>query len=269
MSKQKTLQEKLDAIAKFTLMDDTFFEAFADDIKAVQEMLRVILNDENLIVLKVYPQKQIRNLYGRSVRLDAICKLGDGRIVEIEIQNEDNDNHVKRVFFNAAQIMVHNSQTGTNFDELPYIIVVFISKFDPFGDGLQSYHPELVIRETGKVINDGTEFIFVNAGANDGSRLARLMKCMQEREVNDPSFPEITRRFHQLKHEEEGVIRMCKVMEEYTKECRAEALAQGEANGKILGQIKVYHNEMHLTPQEIAEKLDVTEEKVREVIAAL
>lgn len=53
----KTLQEKLDTIAKFTLMDDTFFEAFADDIKAVQEMLRVILSDENLIVLKVYPQK--------------------------------------------------------------------------------------------------------------------------------------------------------------------------------------------------------------------
>ena len=85
-------------------------------------------------------------------------------------------------------------------------------------------------------------------------------KCMQEREVNDPEFPEITRRFHQLKHEKEGVRRMCKVMEEYTAETRAEAL--------LSGKIQIYYNEMHLTPQEIAEKLDITEEKVREVISS-
>lgn len=67
-----------------------------------------------------------------------------------------------------------------------------------------------------------------------------------------------------LKHEEEGVIRMCKVMEEYTKECRAEA----KAEGLLLGKIQVYHNDLKLTPLEIAEKLNITEEKVREVISS-
>lgn len=129
------MRAKRDAISKMTLMTDIFFEAFAEDVNAIQEMLRVILKDE-LTVLNVIPQKQIRNLFGRSVRLDAVCKLSDDRIVEIEIQNEDNDDHVKRAFFNSAQIMVKNSQTGTKFEELPHAIIIYISGFDPFGNGL-------------------------------------------------------------------------------------------------------------------------------------
>lgn len=64
-------------------MDDIFFEAFADDKKAIQEMLRVILDDPKLVVLEVITQRKIRNLYGRSVQLDALCKLGDGTNAEI------------------------------------------------------------------------------------------------------------------------------------------------------------------------------------------
>ena len=107
------MRAKRDAISKMTLMTDIFFEAFAEDVNAIQEMLRVILKDE-LTVLNVIPQKQIRNLFGRSVRLDAVCKLSDDRIVEIETQNEDNDDHVKRAFFNSAQIMVKTHKPERN-----------------------------------------------------------------------------------------------------------------------------------------------------------
>lgn len=229
MGINKSIQEKRAVIEKFTLMDDIFFEAFADDKKAIQEMLRVILDDPKLVVLEVITQRKIRNLYGRSVQLDALCKLGDGTNAEIEIQNEDNDDHVKRAYFNGAQIVVKNSQTGTPFADIPKVIVIFISKFDVFGDGLLVYHPQYVIRETGKVLNLGVEYIFVNASAaGDTSKLARLMKRMQEKNVNDPEFPELTRKFNQLKHDEGGFQHMCKLMEEYTEESRAEALMQGK-----------------------------------------
>ena len=89
MGINKSIQEKRAVIEKFTLMDDIFFEAFADDKKAIQEMLRVILDDPKLVVLEVITQRKIRNLYGGSVQLDALCKLGDGTNAEIEIQNED------------------------------------------------------------------------------------------------------------------------------------------------------------------------------------
>ena len=71
--KQKTLEEKIEQVKNFRPIDDTFFEVLADDIGVCQEMLRIILEDEKLIVKDVIVQSSERNLYGRSVRLDALC----------------------------------------------------------------------------------------------------------------------------------------------------------------------------------------------------
>ena len=48
--KQKTLEEKIEQVKNFRPIDDTFFEVLADDIGVCQEMLRIILEDEKLIV---------------------------------------------------------------------------------------------------------------------------------------------------------------------------------------------------------------------------
>ena len=70
-------KEKIEKIKEFRLIDDVFFEVFASDIPACQEILRTILEDEKLIVNDVIVQSSERNIYGRSVRLDALCTLGD------------------------------------------------------------------------------------------------------------------------------------------------------------------------------------------------
>ena len=77
--KQKTLEEKIEQVKNFRPIDDTFFEVLADDIGVCQEMLRIILEDEKLVVKDVIVQSSERNLYGRSVRLDALCILGNGK----------------------------------------------------------------------------------------------------------------------------------------------------------------------------------------------
>ena len=51
--KQKTLEEKKEQVKNFRPIDDTFFEVLADDIGVCQEMLRIILEDEKLIVKDV------------------------------------------------------------------------------------------------------------------------------------------------------------------------------------------------------------------------
>ena len=57
--------EKIERIKEFRLIDDIFFEVFASDIPACQEILRVILEDAELIVNDVVVQSSERNLYGR------------------------------------------------------------------------------------------------------------------------------------------------------------------------------------------------------------
>lgn len=62
---------------------------------------------------------------------------------------------------------------------------------------------------------------------------------------------------------------MCQLMEEYTKDARAEGKAEGKAEGLLLGKIEIYYNDLKLTPTEIAKRLEITEDKVKELIASL
>lgn len=146
-----------------------FFEVLANK-PVCQEMLRTILEDEELIVQDVITQNSEKNLYGRSVRLDALCTLGNGEKCNIEIQRSDNDDHLRRVRYNASSITLRNSQIGTKFDKIPEVYVVFISEFDVFKMGKTVYHVDNVIRETKKIVQDGLHRIFVNTEIDDGTK---------------------------------------------------------------------------------------------------
>ena len=212
------LQEKIERIKEFRLIDDVFFEVFAKDIPACQEILRTILEDAELIVNDIIVQSSERNLYGRSVRLDALCTLGDGSLCNIEIQRSDNDNHLKRARFNAASITVRESDTGTNFEKVRDVYIVYISEKDFLGDGLTTYHIDKVIRENGVTVDDGLHEIFVNTSVNDGSNIAELMQCFKQKNLNNPKFKAVTKRFKELKETEGGLTAMCKLMDDIVKE---------------------------------------------------
>jgi hypothetical protein len=81
-SEEKTMEltakEKMEKVRDFRPIDDVFFEVLAQNPKVCQEILRVILEDDALTVIDVVVQSDERNLYGRSVRLDALCVLGNG-----------------------------------------------------------------------------------------------------------------------------------------------------------------------------------------------
>ena len=166
-----TLEEKEEKVRDFRPIDDAFFETLADDRAFCQEILRVILSDKKLVVEDVIVQNSKRNLYGRSVRLDALCTLGNGTKCNIEVQRSNNDNHLKRVRYNAASIAVVDSQRGDKFRELEDLYVVYISEFDVFHGGYTKYHVDSVVRETGKKVKDGLERVFVNTEIKDGTEL--------------------------------------------------------------------------------------------------
>ncbi len=100
-----TLEEKIEQVKNFRPIDDTFFEVLADDIGVCQEMLRIILEDEKLIVKDVIVQSSERNLYGRSVRLDALCILGNGKKCNVEVQRSNKDSPFKK---SAVQCIGHH-----------------------------------------------------------------------------------------------------------------------------------------------------------------
>lgn len=224
-----TTEQKIANIQKLRPIDDIFFEVLARNPRVCEEMLRTILEDKELVVESVITQMSERNLYGRSVRLDALCTLGNGTRCNIEVQRSDNDDHLRRVRYNASSITVKESNTGDNFSEITELYVVYISEFDIFNDGLTTYHIDKVIRENGKVVDDGLHEIFVNTAVYDNTDIADLMQCFKSTEVNSLKFPRLSEEVTNLKTTEGGVRSMCKIMEDMFAEEKAKMEAEKEA----------------------------------------
>lgn len=213
-----TEDEKKARVAKLRPIDDVFFEALAQNPKVCQEILRVILEDDKLVVNDVITQNSERNIYGRSVRLDALCTLGTGEKCNIEVQRSDNDDHLRRARFNASVITAINSDPGIKFENVKDVCIVYISQFDVFKQGRTIYHVDKMIRETGTYVDDGLREIFVNTAVNDGSDISKLMSCFLAETVNNPKFPELSKEVKRLKETEGGLDVMCDIMEQYNQE---------------------------------------------------
>ena len=254
------LQEKVKRVQEFRLIDDVFFEVFAKDIPACQEILRTILEDEYLIVHDVIVQSSERNLYGRSVRLDALCTLGNGSKCNIEVQRSNNDNHLKRARFNAAVITARTSEQGERFDDVLELYIIYISEFDFLRGGLTTYHVDKTIRENGMVVDDGLHEIFVNTVVKDGSSISDLMTCFSSKEVNTPEFPAVTRRFKELKSEG-GASAVCEIMEKYLSEAKNEGITEGKTEERIKAIQKMLHKGFD---KQTILSLDYTEEEYQE-----
>jgi predicted transposase/invertase (TIGR01784 family) len=212
-----SIEEKLEKIAQYRPIDDVFFEVLARDMAFDQEMLRLILGDENLIVEDVIVQSDERNLYGRSVRLDALCILGDGSKCNVEVQRSDQDDHYRRVRYNASMITVKDSDTGTDFSEVPEVYVVYISESDIFKKNRTIYHMVNTLEETGDIIDDGLHRIFVNTAVHDGTDIADYMRHFTETKIDDPKFPCLTKAVKEIKETEGGRESMCKITDELTR----------------------------------------------------
>lgn len=204
----------IDKIQRLRPIDDGFFEKLCEDKEVCQEIIRTILNDDSITVTSTIPQKSIKNLQGRSVRVDALCTQGDGSYCNVEVQRADNDNHFRRVRYNASCITANVTDPGIKFEKVPDLYVIYISEFDILNAGMTIYHQKTIVEETGVAIEDGLHVVYVNTVVNDGSVVAELMQCFLQTHPNNGKFPKLAERVNYFKTNKEGVRSMCKIMEE-------------------------------------------------------
>ena len=220
MSNEAKIREEA---KKLNPIDDIMFRKMAEESSFCEEILRVIMNDSGLIVLKSHAQWVGQNLQGRSVILDAKCQLSNGKVVNIEFQKANDDNHQKRVGYNGAILTTNITDTGSKFENVPDVCIVFISKFDVFNSGYSLYNIDRIVRQTGEVVNNGFEEIYVSACVKDGSDVSELMDIFTNDEsynVNKyPVTSNIKKRYKQTK---EGQSVMCEIMERIEQDGRKE-----------------------------------------------
>jgi predicted transposase/invertase (TIGR01784 family) len=214
-------KETLEKVKQLKPIDDVFFERLMESKDVCQEILRVILNDSELKVNTVSAQREIQNLYGRSVRLDALCVLGNGEVCNIEVQKSNNDDHVKRVRYNASLITANRTPKSSDFSSVPTLVMVFISRFDIFKKNRNIYHAHTVITDEGlnhELVDNGLSEIYVNTAVKDDSTLSELMDCFENENVDNAKFPNLTKEVYYYKKTEKGVNTMCQIVEEYAQD---------------------------------------------------
>ncbi len=148
-------EKDLERIRNFRLMNDDFMtRVFDQDNEAIQFVLRIIMDKDDLIVSSVKTEYEIHNLCGKSARLDVFAGDSTGRLFNIEIQRADKGAGRRRARFNSSLIDSNELRRGVDDDYLPEVYVIFITKNDVLRKGLPIYHIERMIVEVNEPFDD-------------------------------------------------------------------------------------------------------------------
>ena len=185
-------REQMDAIRKFTLMDDTFMtQVFADNPECTEELLRIILKRNDLKVTRAVTQLTIGNLFGRSVRLDVYATDASGKQYDIEVQQEDKGAAPERARLNSVMFDSHLTTKGESYTEIPETYIIFITEHDVLKDGLPVYTIERTVQETGKLFGDRAHILYVNGayrGMDEVGALMQDFRCADYRQIRNPKI---------------------------------------------------------------------------------
>ena len=234
MDFEKKHQEDLQRLRGFRLLDDDFMTKVFEDISCAELLLRIILNDEGIRVLEAHSQRGIKNLQGRSVKLDILAVDSHNRVFNVEVQRSDRGAGAKRARYNSALIDANVTEPGDQYEDLNETFVIFITENDVMKAGLPIYHIDRVVRETGKLFEDEKHIIYVNSQIKDETKLGRLMHDFSCTDAKDMYNKVLADRVRYFKEDERGVEIMCREMEIM----RNQAHEEGIEKGRIMQLIK-------------------------------
>ena len=241
MDFEKKHQEDLQRLRGFRLLDDDFMTKVFEDISCAELLLRIILNDEGIRVLEAHSQRGIKNLQGRSVKLDILAVDSHNRVFNVEVQRSDRGAGAKRARYNSALIDANVTEPGDQYEDLNETFVIFITENDVMKAGLPIYHIDRVVRETGKLFEDEEHIIYVNSQIKDETKLGRLMHDFSCTDAKDMYNKVLADRGRYFKEDERGVEIMCREMEIM----RNQAHEEGIEKGRIMQLIKQVCVKMH------------------------
>ena len=218
--KRKALIQK---IKEFRLLDDDFMsKVFENDIECTEFLLHIIMDKPDLKVEQVRTQYAIKNLLGRSVRLDIYAIDSAQKKYNIEVQRADKGAGAKRARYNSSVIDTNSLLAGAEFEELPETYVIFITENDVMGVNQPIYHIERVVKETGIAFGDEAHIIYVNGAYRDDSPLGLLMHDFACTNPNDMYYKILADKTRYFKEDEKGVAIMCKAVEDLCNDAKIE-----------------------------------------------
>ena len=121
------------------IIDDAMFRLVARRKGVCQEILRTLLGEPELKVLRVISQSVVTSLH-REIILDVLCIMVDGAYMNIEMQKESGNDDIKRNRFYAAYTTAAYTPKGTDFTDIPQVTILYITEYDALHNGQMITH---------------------------------------------------------------------------------------------------------------------------------
>lgn len=215
-------------IRELTLMSDAFMRNVLKAPECAEYILQIIMGNKHLKVVNVIVQQDNKNLQGRSAVLDCVVQDENGKIFDVEVQQENEGASPKRARYHSGLLDMNTLRPGEEFDKLAESYVIFITRHDVLGSRLPIYHIERKIEETGESFGDCSHIIYVNSSIQDNTELGQLMHDFYCKNADDMYSEVLANRVKMLKETPEGVDSMCREMEKIYRDGESRGIEKGE-----------------------------------------
>lgn len=199
-------------LKNLTIMSDVFMRNVLKDRRCTEYILSVIMNQKDIQVIDQVLQKDYKNLQGRSAILDCVIRDSTGKLMDVEIQQDNEGASPKRARYHAGLMDMNTLNPGQEFDELPESYVIFITRDDTLGYGLPIYHIARKIEEISESFKDEQHIIYVNSSKQEDTELGYLMHDLHCKNAEDMHSKVLAERVFELKETQKGVELMCREM---------------------------------------------------------
>ena len=260
-------QKEIDKKVKesYPLKNDTFM-LFAQHKNFCQEFLRVILQDKKLEVLENDIQKNLPTAFSKDVILDMFCKLGDGSIVNVEIQLTDEVGHERRIFMYASKIKSYLTEVGTKYKDLKDIITIYLTKDDILKKGSTVYEVKMdIVSDQGEYISPwdaGLKVYYVNTVGLTNKNINEYLQLLLDKTSFNKKYKVTSKT--KKEYYEKGGQKMSKELRQMMEEERTKGKKEGKKEGMIEAFVGMVKDGL-LSIKDAAKRLGMSEKEFTKI----
>lgn len=132
---------------------------------------------------------------------------------------------------------------GLTYENLPEMYIIFITPFNP----LKEYSHHKVIYEKRSILEDvvwdnRVHEVYLNTEETDDTKLSEMLQYFKTADPEDKRFGALSDAVYRHKDTKEGVLNMCKAVEDYANDRKREWIAEGKIESNNEKAAKVVRN---------------------------
>ena len=135
----------------------------------------------------------------------------------MEVQKRHDKDHIRRVRYHSSIVTTNNTDSGTKFENVPDLIIIYVTEFDVFNKGHVKYIVDSVLRGYSDIVNDGVIRICSNSTNNDETELLERMRVFFGDGTYRNEFSK-TDKIKKNTEKKEGMSEICTMINEVFRE---------------------------------------------------